>query len=45
MVGDLLRIKEYQKRGFQIEQEIPKEVWDAGQRLVQMGFDKYVLRD
>lgn len=43
MVGDLLRIREYPKRGFQIEQEIPKEVWDAGQRLVELGFNKYVL--
>lgn len=27
MVGDLIRIKEYPKRGFQIEQDIPEKVW------------------
>lgn len=43
MVGDLLRIKEYPKLGFQIEQEIPQKVWEAGQRLLRLGFNKYVL--
>ena len=41
MVGDLFRIKEYPKLGFQIEQEIPKEVWSAAQELVKLGYDKY----
>ncbi len=41
MVGDLIRIKEYPNLGFQIEQEIPDEVWQAGQELVIMGFDRY----
>ena len=44
MVGDLIRIKEYPKLGFQIEQEIPDGVWDAGQQLVRLGFDKYVIK-
>jgi uncharacterized SAM-binding protein YcdF (DUF218 family) len=43
MVGDLIRIKEYPKLGFQIEQEIPENVWQAGQELVKLGFNKYVL--
>lgn len=43
MVGDLLRIREYPKLGFQIEQEIPKEVWQAGQELLKLGYNKYVL--
>lgn|GEM_PF-53060 len=43
MVGDLLRIKEFPKQGFQIEQDIPVEVWNAGQKLLQFGFDKYAL--
>ncbi|EGR52895.1 uncharacterized protein TRIREDRAFT_102890 [Trichoderma reesei QM6a] len=42
MVGDLVRIKEYPARGFQIEQEIPDEVWEAGKRLVEAGFDKHL---
>lgn len=42
MVGDLIRIKEYPGRGFQIEQEIPDEVWAAGQRLIEAGYDKHL---
>ncbi|PON25856.1 hypothetical protein TGAM01_v205293 [Trichoderma gamsii] len=42
MVGDLIRIREYPTQGFQIEQEIPEEVWEAGQRLVRAGFDKHL---
>lgn len=42
MVGDLVRIREYPKRGFQIEQEIPNEVWEAGQRLIQAGYNKHL---
>lgn len=44
MVGDLLRIKEYPKLGFQIEQDIPDEVWNAGQKLVSLGYDKYLIK-
>lgn len=43
MVGDLLRIKEYPNLGFQIYQDIPEEVWQAGQKLVKMGYNKYVI--
>lgn len=42
MVGDLVRIKEYPARGFQIEQEIPDEVWAAGQRLIEAGYGKHL---
>lgn len=38
MVGDLQRIRDYPARGFQIEQHIPAEVWDAFERLVALGF-------
>jgi uncharacterized SAM-binding protein YcdF (DUF218 family) len=41
MVGDLLRIEEYPKLGFQIPQEIPEDVWQAGQELIKLGYDKY----
>lgn len=44
MVGDLQRVKEYPKRGFQIEQKIPNKVWEAYQRLVELGFDKQVMK-
>lgn len=42
MVGDLVRIKEYPKIGFQIEQEIPDDVWQAAQELIEMGYDKHL---
>jgi uncharacterized SAM-binding protein YcdF (DUF218 family) len=42
MVGDLVRIKEYPAKGFQIEQEIPNEVWKAKDRLVACGYDKHL---
>jgi uncharacterized SAM-binding protein YcdF (DUF218 family) len=38
MVGDLQRIKIYPAKGFQIEQEIPEEVWAAYEKLVGWGF-------
>ncbi|MFA7191718.1 MAG: YdcF family protein [Candidatus Paceibacterota bacterium] len=44
MVGDLERIKEYPKLGFQIEQDIPDDVWQAHDELVKLGFDKYKLK-
>jgi uncharacterized SAM-binding protein YcdF (DUF218 family) len=43
MVGDLQRIKLYPARGFQIAQEIPDEVWQAFERLVRAGYDKYLI--
>ena len=43
MVGDLQRIKLYPARGFQIEQEIPDEVWKAFEELVRAGYDKYLI--
>ncbi|KAL7944284.1 DUF218 domain-containing protein [Trichoderma barbatum] len=42
MVGDLIRIREYPACGFQIEQEIPDEVWEAGQRLVEAGYNQHL---
>ena len=44
MIGDLQRIRLYPARGFQIYQEIPTEIWDAYERLVQLGFDKHLMK-
>lgn len=44
MVGDLERIKEYPKLGFQIEQDIPEDVWQALEELTKLGFTKYKLK-
>lgn len=44
MVGDLQRIKEYPKLGFQMEQEIPARVWNSGQELIKLGYDRFLLK-
>lgn len=44
MIGDLQRIKLYPARGYQIEQEIPDEVWAAFEVLVRSGYDKYLIQ-
>lgn len=44
MVGDLQRIKLYPEKGFQIYQEIPGEVWEANEKLVELGFDKHLVK-
>ena len=39
MVGDLQRIKAYPEKGFQIRQEIPRDVWSAYEGLVKAGYN------
>jgi uncharacterized SAM-binding protein YcdF (DUF218 family) len=43
MVGDLQRIRLYPAMGFQIEQEIPAEVWSAFEQLVAAGYDSRLV--
>ena len=43
MVGDLQRIKLYPEKGFQIQQEIPNEIWAAYEELVRCGYDKHLI--
>lgn len=44
MVGDLQRIREYPAKGFQIPQEIPNDVWQAYEKLVALGYTKYLIK-
>lgn len=44
MVGDLQRIKYYPQKGFQIYQEIPSEIEEALQRLIELGYDKHLMK-
>lgn len=44
VVGDLQRIKEYPKRGFSIEQDIPSNVWEAWEELVKLGYTRRLLQ-
>jgi len=43
MVGDLQRIKLYPGMGFQIYQEIPKNVWSAYEELIKLGYTKHLI--
>jgi hypothetical protein len=45
MVGDLQRIRVYPSRGFQIPQEIPADVWDAFEALVNAGYDRHLIAE
>lgn len=44
MVGDLQRIREYPKQGFQVKQKIPSDVWQAYEQLVALGFTKHLIK-
>lgn len=44
MVGDLQRIKEYPAKGFQVEQDIPDEVRDAYEYLVDQGYTNRLIQ-
>jgi uncharacterized SAM-binding protein YcdF (DUF218 family) len=43
MLGDLQRIPIYAERGFQIPQVIPEDVWEAYERLVELGFTSHLI--
>ncbi|MFH0857448.1 MAG: YdcF family protein [Candidatus Magasanikbacteria bacterium] len=43
MVGDLQRIKIYPEKGFQIFQEIPDDVWQAFEQLVELGYTHHMV--
>ena len=44
MVGDLLRIRVYPSKGFQVHQDIPDDVWAAYEELVRLGYDKHLIK-
>jgi len=44
VLGDLQRIRLYPEKGFQIPQEIPKDVWEAFEFLVAKGYTKGVIQ-
>ncbi|KAH9905683.1 DUF218 domain-containing protein [Xylariomycetidae sp. FL2044] len=41
-VGDLVRIRDYPAKGFQIHQDIPDYVWQAAQRLIEAGYNTHL---
>lgn len=44
VIGDLQRIREYPKKGFQISQMIPIKVWSAYLQLVTLGYTKHLIK-
>lgn len=44
IVGDFQRMDVYAKKGFQIHQEIPRKCWDAFHALVELGYDRELVR-
>ena len=44
VVGDLQRIIEYPKREFQTTQEIPTEIFNAYEKLVELGYTGHMLK-
>lgn len=42
MVGDLIRIRDYPEKGFQIHQDIPPEVMAAAERLIANGYSHHL---
>ena len=44
MVGDLQRIKLYAEKNFQIPQDIPVEVWNAYELLVEAGYSEQLVK-
>lgn len=45
MVGDLERIIEYPKKGFQTRQNIPTDVREAWRRLVKAGYTGHIMHE
>lgn len=44
IVGDFQRVMVYPKQGFTIEQDIPIEAKEAYQKLVEAGYDRYLVK-
>ncbi|WMJ22357.1 YdcF family protein [Paludicola sp. MB14-C6] len=44
VAGDMQRIIEYPKKGYMIEQDVPKEVVEAMNCIIQMGYTEHLLK-
>ena len=43
LVGDIQHIKVYAEKGWQIEVEMPENVWNAYEELAKRGYGQYVI--
>src|SRR5262249_21979366 len=41
MVGEVVRLKLYAKRGFLVPQRMPRQVWESAQTLMACGYAQY----
>lgn len=44
MTGDLQRLILYAEKGFQVPVDVPERIWNAYERLVDDGYDMFVIR-
>lgn len=44
LAGDVQRMKIYAEKGWQIEQEIPDDIWEAMLELYRLGYNKYEIK-
>lgn len=44
MVGDLQRCRVYAELGYQVPVHVPDDIWSAGMRLAEAGYDQYFIR-
>ena len=45
LVGDVQRMKVFAQKGWQVEVDVPDEIWEAYSELVDRGYDKYVFTE
>lgn len=45
LVGDVQRMKVFAEKDWQINMDIPVDVWNAYEQLAKSGFDKYVIKE
>lgn len=43
LVGDIQRMKLFAKKGWQIEVDVPQNVWNAYEELKKRGYNKYLV--
>ena len=45
LVGDIQRMKVFYEKGWQIKMDIPQNVWEVYETLVNKGYNKFILKD
>lgn len=44
MLGDVQRLRIFPEKGWQVEVDVPDEIWNAYEELVKRGYDKYIIK-